>query len=227
MERFENLVRANQMLLADWPEEKVDVLYVFELSKGMVKSGKIFDVAIDEIYSKGLAGHIAFNSSKGERYGGHVPGEGWPGCQWYVDNLTERYNQIYDRSSENLVGKIFFLTKFACHTKQETDALIELMKEKKWLSVGLLTVAYHYPRAFMCLIKSMNTLGYPVRAYAMSPKTTNWWQPMKGSQGIEDTIPFNECIKDNRKVLEYIEKGFSCNFDELFHYLFNRMKPLH
>lgn len=223
-EDFLNLMKANQMLLSDWPEKKVDVLYIPGLSEGMVKCGKLFDVAIKDIYSKGLAGCIAFNGSNGERYGSKVPGEGWPGRDWYIDNLTERINDIYDRSLDNIVGTILFPTRPAFNSREETDALIGLMKKKGWVTVGFLTVAYHYPRAFVCLIQSMRTIGHRVKAYGMSPKVTDWWRSMKGSQGVEDTVPFAECVKDGRKTLDYIEKGFGCTLEELFSYLRYREK---
>ncbi len=224
-EDFLNLVKANQMLLSDWPEKKVDVVYIPGLSKGMVESGKLFDVAI-AAYAEGLTDRIAFNGSNGERCGSKIAGKGWLGHKWYMAALTEKMNNLFDRQqpSSVLKNKILFPTRPAFHTRDETDALIKLMKKHGSKTVGFLTVAYHYPRAFVCLIQSMRTIGYRVKAYGMSPKTTEWWHAMKGSQGVEYTAPFAECVKDNCKTLEYIEKGFGCTLEELFTYLRYREK---
>lgn len=209
---FLDLIRANQMLLSGRPTMVMDAVYIHGLSEGMVKSADLFQIAKD-LYVYSEAKVIAFNGSDGEGAGQiKTPGEAWPGKKWYIKELGKAI------TPENLIP-----TGPGYHTRSETDELVKTAQERKWKRVGILTVAYHYPRSFICLIQSMKAIGYWLEAYPMPPATTDWWLPMKGSQGKEDTCSFDETMRESIKVLDsYIAKGFGCTFQELFTYLHDR-----
>jgi hypothetical protein len=209
---FLDLIRVNQMLLSGRPTEIMNAVYIHGLSEGMVRAADIFQIAKD-LYAHSEIKVIAFNGSDGEGAGQiKKPREAWPGKKWYIEELRGAI------MPEDLIP-----TGPGYHTRGETDELVKIAKKRKWKRVGILTVAYHYPRSFICLIQSMKTIGYWFEAYPIPPATTNWWLPMKGSQGKEDTCSFNETMKESIKVLDsYIAKGFGCTFQELFDYLRNR-----
>lgn len=215
-----DLIRANQMFLSGRPTKTMDAVYIHGLSEGMIESGDIFSVACG-LYADGVTNVVAFNGSDGEGAGQiKTPGEAWLGKNYYIEKLS-KYLLISDGLQRRDLELI--PTRPGFHTRDETDALVELAQEKEWKKVGILTVAYHYPRSFICLIQSMRAVGYWFEAYPTPPETTNWWLPMKGSQGKEDTHSFAETIKESNKVINtYIAKGFGCTFSELFYYLQNR-----
>ncbi len=214
-----NLIRANQMLLSGRPGKGsiMDAVYLHGLSVGMIESGDIFNIA-GRLFSTGKTKNIIFNGSDGEGAGQiKTPGEAWPGKSWYIKELSKCI------PTKNLIP-----TRPGFHSRDETDALVELAQEKEWKKVGILTVAYHYPRSFICLIQGMKAKGYWFEAYPIPPKKTDWWLPMFGSQGKEFTTSFDETMKESIKVLDsYIPKGFGCTFSELFHYLQNRKEIVH
>lgn len=218
-EMYLDLIRANQMLLSGRPTKTMDSVYIHGLSEGMIKSGDIFSVACG-LYADRIE-VITFNGSNGEGAGQvKTPGEAWPGKDWYIKKLSQYIviNDGLQRKDLELIP-----TRPAFHTRDETDALVELAQEKEWKKVGILTVAYHYPRSFICLIQSMKAIGYWFEAYPTPPESTDWWLPMKGSQGRENTYSFAETMKESIKVIDtYVAKGFGCTFPELFYYIQNR-----
>src|SRR3989344_2061866 len=96
--RWSQNVLASTMLMKDQhPSDRVDGLYIHGLSAGMVESSGIFDQAVP--YSRGFNVPIAFNGSNGEQFSHNIdgddnrpvgknPGEGWPGKNWYIEELT-------------------------------------------------------------------------------------------------------------------------------------------
>lgn len=214
-EQWLNLVRTSQILLTDKLPvgQPADVVFLPSLSEGMIESGRLFE-AVAKLYWTGQFAGVAFNGSAGEDFSTRTPGRGWVGAKRYEEEL---------RVCEQFGFPVppLFPTRPAFHTRDETDALVELAKQNQWSRVIIVTVAYHFPRVFICLVQSMKTIGYGFAAYAAAAPT-DWLVPMKGSQGKEDTDSFTECLKDSRKVFEYQKKGFGCSFDELFDYLKRR-----
>ena len=224
---YADLARAAMMLSSDQPKGLVDALYLHGLSNGMVESAKLFDVALSFFYTTSSSPVIAFNGSDGEGMGDqNKPGAAWPGKRWYIEELSRMLED-----EECPVPKAHLIpTGPALHTREETDKLVALAKERGWKSVGILSVAYHAVRSMSCLVASMDTAGYWMKAYFITPPTTSWWSQMKGSQGLEETDSFRESEKEAKKVVEsywkngegeseYWKKGYGIPPKYLFHYL--------
>lgn len=218
---YADLARAAMMLSSD-QSMRVNVVYLHGLSRGMVESANLFDVAVNFSHNGGNI--ISFNGSDGEGMGGqNYPGAAWPGKKWYIEEFS--------RLGKNEHG--LAPTGPGLHTRDETDKLVALVKKNGWKSVGVLSVAYHAVRSMSCLVASMDTAGYWFRAYFVAPPTTNWWLSMKGSQGLEETNSFRESEVEAKKVVEkywqggtgepgYWKKGWGVPPKYLFHYLEHR-----
>lgn len=196
------------MLGSDRPSGKLDVLYVPGLSVGMLESANILDIAAGYM-RRGNAAYLAFNGSDGSGALNAPPGSAWPGKDYYVTELLKR-----DVPQGALVP-----TGPGMHTRDETDKFVLAAKNYSWKRAGYLTVAYHYPRVFSCLVKSMQEMDYDLDVWACSPPTTNWYHPMLGSQGLEQTRSVEAALDDVRKCITYVERGYGASFDKVFSYL--------
>lgn len=211
VEKWENLCRALLMLLGDQPPRQLDAVYLHGLSEGMVASFDLFRVVTEATFATGAI--LSFNGSDGRGTGSDKanPGAAWPGSQWYKAEFNKR-------------GVHFNATRPGLHSRDEIDAFVELAKTKAWKNVGITTVPYHFPRSFICLIAAMKEQGHRMSAYAISPQvpTEQWWIPMMGSQNLTQTIAFEECVADFRRVFDYQNKRFGAEFEDLFSYLRRR-----
>ena len=211
-EQWQDLVRLLLFLLGDKPAQELDAVYLHGLSEGMIANWELFEHAV---YQAGILIPIAFNGSDGEGMGyRNYPGAAWPGADWYIREFLK-----LEVNPKQLIP-----AGPGLHTRGETDALIELCKKREWKQVGVLTVPYHYPRVFCCLVKGMQEAEYYPAIYAIPPTAPpkNWWQIMLGSQGKEFALPFNEIAKEIGNFFGYQEKAYSASSADLFHYLQHR-----
>lgn len=199
------------MLGSDRPSGKLDVLYIPGLSAGMLESADIFEIAARSEHS-GTARRIAFNGSDGSAELNGTPGAAWPGKDFYVKELRRRH----------VPAEVLVPTGPGVHTRSETDEFVRTAKEHGWKRAGYLTVAYHYPRVFSCLVKSMQETGYTLDVFACGPPSTNWYLPMLGSQGLSNTTSEQAALDDVIKTLSYIERGFGAPPDDVLAYLRSR-----
>lgn len=224
--RLAENVLAATMLMQDKPQStmvglQLDFLYIHGLSKGMERSSLILHKAahLSNFYNL----PIAFNGSDGEQFShneddddnkpvGKNPGQGWPGKDWYIEELT---SWGVDRS-------LLLPTGPGYHTRHEVIQLVQFAKEHEWKRVGIMSVVWHYPLVFTMLVDVMQKADHFIAAYAMPPEITDWYYPIKGSKGIEDTYPLRETINYAPRVLRYQDNGLASSFQDLFYYLENR-----
>ncbi|MDO8557247.1 MAG: hypothetical protein Q7R98_02175 [Candidatus Jorgensenbacteria bacterium] len=226
-----DLFRAATMLSSDRPSDKVNAVYLHGLSEGMVESAGIFKKAVDMVTFGSMgrqAEFIAFNGSRGEGMGEqNRPGAAWPGSEYYIKELTTELTSHHSLAN---TPNILVPTGPGFHTRSETDELVLTAKERGWKSVAIMSVAWHSVRSMSCVVASMYALGYQFKAYFVTPNSTNWWLPMKGSQGIADTIPFAEVLAEIDRILKYWSrgegdgwrKGYGAPPEMLFDYLHKR-----
>lgn len=217
----ENVLAATMLLRDSQPPSPLNGLYIHGLSEGMVKSSGIFKQAARLSITHGLP--IAFNGSDGEQFShnedgdenkpvGKNPGQGWPGKDWYIEQLTA-----------NGVDKNLLLpTGPGYHTRHEVIQLVRFAKEQDWDRVGIMSVAWHYPLVFTLLVDVMKKADRFIAAYALPPEYTNWQYPIKGSQGLEDTHPLREAITYAPRVLRYQDISLASSFQDMFRYLRDR-----
>jgi len=200
--------KSAMVLGADWPMGRVDAIFFHALSRDAVVTGSInlFDFVAD-LYHRGVSENIVINGSDGEKYGGNIPGESWAGKEEWVAALQER----------GIRG--IRLAHPAFNTKEENDYFLAIAREKGWKNIGIVTVAYHFPRVMMGLVKSMERYGYYVAAYALMLKSLDWFASMHGSQGEHLSSAFGFIDGEIDRIPRYIDKGDLCTFEEFFAYL--------
>ncbi len=219
----ENILATTMLLRDSQPSTPLNGLYIHGLSEGMIKSSGIFEQAINLSKTHGLA--IAFNGSDGEQFShnrdndnnkpiGKNPGQGWPGKNWYIEELT----------AAGVDRNLLLPTGPGYHTRHEVIQLVQFAKEHEWNRVGIMSVAWHYPLVFTILVDVMRKADHFIAAYAIPPEQTDWQYQMKGSQGLEDTYPLREAINYAPRVLGYQDNGLASTFQELFQYLKDREK---
>jgi len=179
--------------------KKLDLVYMHGLSEGMVKSCDLFSLCrASVVEDEAISTRIAFNGSDG-RGASHdsQPGSAWPGGNWYVEGLFK----------VGIPTAQMFPTRPGLHTRDECDALIALMKEKKWLTVGIVTVPYHWPRVISCIVGSMVAADWKVKVYFVRPTLVNWGQEMIGSQGTNKTSFQEEAGEEVHRIFSYWDTG--------------------
>lgn len=221
IQRWSENVLAATMLMRDSQTPPLNGLYIHGLSEGMVRSANIFDRASKYFETHHLP--IAFNGSDGEQFShnengddrhpvGKNPGVGWPGKNWYVEEL----------SSMGVNRSLLLPTGPGYNTRHEIIQLVDFAKAHAWKRIGIMTVAWHYPLVFTMLVDEMQKVNHFIAAYALPPKETDWYYRMKGSQGLEDTHPLMESVKYFPRVLGYQDKGLAASFEDMFCYLRDR-----
>ena len=197
---LQDMVRAAWLLQSDQPPKRmgvIEIAYLHGLSRGMEESADLFRLITD--YAGKYACGVSFNGSDGRGMPPQdKPGAAWPGKDWYIEELT----------AQKLLGTRLYPTRPGLHTRDEADAFIELSEECGWKSASIFSVGYHSVRSMSCMIAAMETAGYFMRLHFIVPPTTNAWHPIKGSQGVADTITFEEIEKKEiSNVLKYWERG--------------------
>jgi len=213
--QFLELARLERVLLKDRLQHVTfDALHLLALSDGMLDACNALDIAAS-LYASGKVRFVAFNGSDGSGVLTSAPQSQWMGGQGYVRELMKR----------GVPRDGLILTAPAMHTRGETDAFISLAKERGWRTVGCLTLPYHLPRVFCCMVKSMQEAGYWPTVWAVYPPRTDWLLPMLGSQARKMSTPLEEAFDDAAKLLrEYIPKGFAAPIEDVLAYVRSRQE---
>lgn len=220
-QRLTENVLASTVLMKDHPMGQLDALYIPGLSSGMIESSGIFTQTAQHYIQHDTP--ISFNGSDGEQFSHNIdgddrrpvgknPGQGWPGKNWYIEQLI----------SQGVDISMLYPTGPGYHTRHEIIQLVDFSKKQEWKRVGITSVAWHYPLLFTMLVDEMRKADYFIAAYAIAPEQTDWYYPIKGSQGLEDTYPLVEAIKYFPRVLTYQDRGLASNFPDMFRYLKDR-----
>ena len=79
-----DLFQATCLVLADEPREPVNAIFFHAQTAGNEEG--LFELVAD-LLSGGRARYVVLNGSRGERFGGTIPGEAWPGYDVYHGRL--------------------------------------------------------------------------------------------------------------------------------------------
>jgi len=181
------------------PPQAVDALYVHGVSAGMIESCGLLKNAAKAIIA-GDAKFLSYNGSDGRGAGeSSLPKSGWDGEEEYRTEFI----------SSGVPAKLLVPTRAGLHTRDETDAFVELAKEKGWTSALIGTTPFHWPRVLSCLVGSMAKFDHQMKVWFLYPETrVSWYQEMVGSQGTERNSTFRaEAFGDAKRLFQYWEKG--------------------
>ncbi len=178
--------------------QQLDAVYLPGLSVGMIESCDLFGLVAHTV-KQTFAQNLAFNGSDGRGAGpSSGPGDAWPGATWYREEFISR----------KVPEAKLCPTRPGIHTRDETDAFVELAKEKGWTTAYIATVPYHWPRILSCLVGSMAKCGYRMKLWLLPLNITpNWDHPMIGSQGQSTSTYRQEAYNDVGRYIMYVERG--------------------
>lgn len=207
METATDIFTATTMLLSDRPRHPVDALFFHARSFG--DDDNLFELAA-KYYQQKKVKYIILNGSDGE---GYVPGKkAWLGRADYRRRLCEQ--RI---SPKDILG-----SKPALNTKAENEAFFECAARRGLHSAVLLTQPHQILRAFMGMVKTLNTHYSSLKVYALTPTSTNWQKEVYGSQGAMN-IPRHQHIAQEFERLDlYQKKGDLASVSEVMDYLKQR-----
>lgn len=207
-----DVYQATSMLLGGHPSKPVDVLFFHGRSYG--DHAGLFELAADLIHHE-MVSAIALFNNEGERFGSSIPFEANPGKTWHREQLI-KYGVPEDR--------ILFAAKGGYHTKWENDDFLRLAAEQGWSSGVILTQPHQLLRATLGMVRAMQEQRYVMEIYTVTPPATNWYEVVKGSQGMEAKPRVDYIVDELVRMAKYQQSGGLVSFAELFAYLEKRDK---
>lgn len=196
------LFQATIMVLSDRPTQAVDALFFHAKAKGDDKG--LFELA-SELKNNGLVRNVVINGSDGEKIGGTIPGEAWPGKSDYIERLKA-------------VGvEDVLCAEGAFNTGDESKAFLKLAKTKNWKTAVCLTQPDHALRVALGMIRAIKETGSTFTFYIAVPTSANWWDTVAGSQG--EMTRFEHIFEEFERIRVYPEAGILVTLEELFDYM--------
>lgn len=197
---LENSKALNQLwcrlIMRSEPATRLDVVYLHGLSKGMIDSVDLFGATV-QLVLEGKVKSVAYNGSDGRGTSSEsVPGSVWDGAEVYRADFLKY----------GIRASALFPTRPAFHTREETDAFIELAKEQGWQTAYIATVPYHWPRALACLVASMEKYDHRIKIHFLKGTKLLWNSTITGSQGNESLFS-TEAGDDAVRLFSYWDKG--------------------
>ena len=205
------LERLAVVLASDHPCPDLDAIYVHALTDGMLEASRVLEF-VAQLFRERQPNAVAFNGSDGHVALNPLPKSGWCGADEYASRLTRL----------GVPAGALVATGPGMHTMDETDKLVFTARERNWRRIGIVTMPYHLPRSFCCLVKSIQQHGGELSAWALCPPSTDWYHPMVGSQAGPITTPFAEALEDAKRTLSYIDKGYGAPVPDVIAYLASR-----
>jgi hypothetical protein len=141
----------------------------------------LFDV-VAELYREGQVQHIVINGSEGD--------DTWRGGVYYLNELLRR-GLPKDR--------ILCTSQPTGDWCTEYEEFLAISQEKNWKSVALVTQAYMMLRSFLTLLQMMSRRQEWIRAYALTPRQTDWHMLVRNREG-----DYRDRVRHFQKELEKI-----------------------
>lgn len=199
--------RATLMVLSNYPPKPVDVLFFYGRSFG--DETDLFELAAS-LYHEEIVSHIAIVNTEGQKFGSTAPFEAHIG-------KTEFRRRLRDLGVPD--QKIVEPREPGYHTRQETDAFMQLAREMAWTSSVSLSQPHQVLRIVLGTIKAAELTRYAVEIYSVYPKSTSWQGKVKGSQGAELKRRIDHADDELERIPIYQSKGDIASFEELYNYL--------
>lgn len=209
-----DVAAAHIMLLNNLPPKPVDGLFFYGRSFG--DETGLFELAAD-LYKDLRVGKIAIVNSMGEKLGSKIPFEAHIGKDEFRRRLVDLGVPTEDIVVPDQTGY---------HTRQETDAFLQLARQRGWKSAVAISQPHQVLRAMLGTVRAMDQLGHKMEIYTAHPKNTNWHEVVKGSQGAESKRRIDHISDELKRIPDYQSKGDLASFEELFSYLEDREKGL-
>ena len=203
--------QAQNLVLGDGVREPVDAIFFHSRSHG--DDDGLFELVADYL-ARGQARYVAINSSDGERMGGTIPGEAWPGRIVYMNQFADHGISLYTYTIERI--------KPSYNSKEENEHFLDLAILRQWKTAIVLTQAHQLLRHTLGMIRSLNDRKYWMQVYAVCPRPVDWWKMVRGSQGAERKERFKHIEDEYVRISQYQEKGDLGSWDELATYFRKR-----
>lgn len=108
---------------------------------------------------------------------------------------------------------------FPAHTRGDTDALVDISIERKWISAAIITQPHQILRTMLAVLQSLKEYRYTMQIVPVCPCRTNWSKKVYGSQG-KLLAPRREHIPlELKRIQEQQANGWLASFKELKTYL--------
>lgn len=105
------------------------------------------------------------------------------------------------------------------NTGAETISFVKLAHERGWGNAMILANPHQLLRTMMAMVKAMEKIGYRFKVSPTAPTEYSWKTLGYGSQGGNLETWWQQAISEAVKVVDYIERGWVCTFDELREYV--------
>lgn len=170
----------------------------------------LYELAGD-LYRTGLVKIIAVTNNEGERFGSTEKFVANPGKTDCIRILTEEQKI----PPENILVP----QTAAFHTRQESDAFVELAKQEDWASAITLSQANRLLRVTLSMTPAMEQAGYMMELYTTAPTSTPWRELAFGSQSTKRQARFETIGEELERIFRYQKSGELPGIDDLLDYL--------
>lgn len=195
---------ARYLILTDTlPQGGVDAVFLF--TRARYDEDGLFET-IRDLQNRNLVKHVVTNSSQGERLGGNIPGEIWPGIQVWLPQLKA------------LGIERVHLSRPAFHTRDEAEAFLETAKKQRWASAAILTQPHQLMRATLSVLKVMQERNFWMKIYSVYPANCDWFREVYGPQGRELLPRYLQIEPEESRIDAYIAKDDIATPDDYISY---------
>ncbi|OGH63031.1 MAG: hypothetical protein A2848_02665, partial [Candidatus Magasanikbacteria bacterium RIFCSPHIGHO2_01_FULL_50_8] len=189
------LVQTMAMVLSDEiPKQGADVALFFGQTDDM--SEGLFERAA-ELFHAGAVRYIAITGSKGERFGGTIPGECWAGGAVWRERLVAR----------GIPDEKILTSRPSFHTRDDADGLCELAYEHQFTSGIIIAAPFHATRCMLSLIAAMHAQNYLMRVYVTTARGVDWFEPKLGPQSLESKSTAEHLLGEIERIETYQATG--------------------
>jgi uncharacterized SAM-binding protein YcdF (DUF218 family) len=102
----------------------------------------------------------------------------------------------------------------SANTREQSERTAELCREMDWQKLLLVASHYHMPRAFLTLLKGLQTRDLDVLVIPL-PAPAKWW----GAPAGLETARIDILADELRKIDEYAAKGHVASYEDGLAYL--------
>jgi len=202
------------LMMGRFPCQPVDATFVFgraqrdyEATEG--DSGILETAA--ELYHKKLTHFLSLPGTKGKlAVGGVAVMTTYPGPEVFSRCLEERGVPV---------DRIVPTAEAPPHTRGDSDAFVELAKDRAWSTAVVVTQPHQMLRAMLGVLKSFEKYAYPMQVLPVCPRCVNWNKNVYGSQGALLLKRHEHVQQEWGRITRFQEKGDLASLEELNSYL--------
>jgi uncharacterized SAM-binding protein YcdF (DUF218 family) len=201
-----DFVQAMAMVLSDnIPKQGADVALFFGQTDDMCEG--LFERAA-ELLRAGTVRYIAITGSKGERFGGTIPGECWAGGAAWRERLV----------AQGIPDEKILTSRPSFHTRDDADGLCELAREHQFTSGIIIAAPFHATRCMLSMIAAMDHINHHLRVHMTTARGVNWFEQRLGPQSLSSKSTKEHLLGEIERIEKYQSKGDVATFAQFFAY---------